>query len=102
MKKSLLLFALFIPLFSFGQFGVSAHESTMPFIGINYEFNERFRPEIRFGTNNYFEDISLETVFTYDILNKPEYELYAGLGYRFDLFSGLVVPIGLNVYPFAK
>jgi hypothetical protein len=35
-------------------------------------------------------------------LNKPDYELYAGLGYRFGIFSGLVVPIGLNIYPFAK
>jgi len=102
MKKSLLLLILFIPLLSFGQFGVSFHESTMPFFGVSYEFGERFRPEIRLGTNNYFEDISLETVFTYDILNKPDYELYAGLGYRFDAFSGMVIPIGLNFYPFAK
>jgi len=102
MKKIFTLLLFMIPLFSFGQFAVSAHESTMPFVGFSYEFGERLRPEIRFGTNNYFEDISLETVFTYDFLNKSEYELYAGLGYRFDVFSGVVIPIGLNIYPFTK
>ena len=86
MKKSILLLILFIPLFSFGQFGVSFHESTMPFFGLNYEFGERIRPEIRLGTNNNFEDLSLELVCTYDIINKPDYEFYAGLGYRTEGF----------------
>ena len=44
----------------------------------------------------------METVFTYDIINKPDYELYAGLGYRIGDFYGFVIPVGFNFYPFAK
>jgi len=40
-------------------------------------------------------------VVTYDIFNKDYYEFYAGLGGRITTFAGVVIPIGLNIYPFA-
>jgi hypothetical protein len=99
--KSLFTIALIItPLITFGQFGVSYHQSNLPFAGISYEIKDKLRPEIRFGTDNYFEDISIEGVLTYDILNKEEYEFYGGVGVRSNGFTGLVIPIGLNFYPF--
>ena len=61
---------------------------------------DRIRPAVHIGTDNYFEDIAIEVVATYDILNTDEYEVYAGAGARFNNFSGFVAPIGLNVYPF--
>ena len=99
MKKLTILF-LFISNLALAQFGVSAHQSELPFIGFNYEFSEHLRPELRFGTDNYFENISIELVATYDILNKEDYEFYAGAGVRLNMFEGMVVPVGLNIFPF--
>jgi len=92
------LFAI-VPSLSFAQLGVAYHQSNLPFIGVNYEFGEKFRPELRIGTDNFFADTSLELVATYDILNKEEFEVYAGIGGRIESFTGIVVPIGLNIYP---
>jgi hypothetical protein len=36
---------------------------------------------------------------TYDLSKKQEYDFYAGIGARVNGFSGIVVPLGLNVYP---
>ena len=68
-------------------------------MGLSYELKDRFRPEIRFGTDNYFEDISFEGILTYDIINNDDYEFYGGLGFRTHDFNGLVIPIGFNFYP---
>ncbi len=84
------------------QLGVDYHQSSLPFIGVNYEIKDRFLPELRLGTNNYFEDISFEGVLTYQIINKEDYEFYGGLGYRTNLYRGIVLPIGLNIYPFTS
>ncbi len=90
---------LILPTFALAQLGVAYHQSNLPFIGVNYEFGEKFRPELRIGTDNFFADTSLELVATYDILNKEEFEVYAGLGGRIESFAGIVVPMGLNIYP---
>jgi hypothetical protein len=84
---------------SFAQFGVSFHQTNLPFIGLNFEFNERIRPELRIGTDNYFNDLSGEVVVTYDIVNHDDYEFYAGAGVRGGVFEGVTIPVGVNVYP---
>jgi hypothetical protein len=96
-----ILFTLFIalPTISFAQLGVSFHQSNLPFIGLNYEIKNKIRPELRIGTDNYFEELSVEVIATYDILKKEGYEFYAGLGVRTNDFTGVVMPIGLNIYP---
>jgi hypothetical protein len=99
MKKLTFIFILFSNI-AFAQFGVNAHQSEIPFVGFNYEFADRIRPEVRIGTDNYFENISIELIGTYDILNKTDYEFYAGAGLRFNLLDGLVIPVGLNIFPF--
>jgi hypothetical protein len=86
----------------FAQFGVSAHQSDIPFVGFNYEFSQHLRPELRIGTDNYFELVSIELVATYDILDEEDYEFYAGAGARFNLYGGMVVPVGLNIFPFSN
>lgn len=60
------------------------------------------RPEVRFGTDMYFDELGVELVATYDILKKRDYELYAGLGIRSDPYYGVVIPVGLNFYPFQE
>jgi hypothetical protein len=87
------------PTVAFGQFGIDYNQSNLPFVGLSYELKDRFRPEIRFGTDNYFEDISFEGILTYDIINNDDYEFYGGLGVRTQDFNGLVIPIGFNFYP---
>ena len=90
-----------VPSFVFAQFGVNFHQSNLPFVGLNYEIKNRLRPELRIGTDNYFEETTLEAVVTYDLVEKPDYEVYAGIGGRISKFEGLVVPVGVNVYPFS-
>ncbi|MDG1279128.1 MAG: hypothetical protein P8O16_17755 [Algoriphagus sp.] len=103
MKKTLLiaLFGLFT-ISAYSQTTVSFHQSNLPFIGVNYQFGERFIPEFRIGTDQFFEDISLELAGNYIFKSEERYEFYAGLGVRVGSFDGLVVPVGLNIYPFEQ
>jgi hypothetical protein len=45
MKKLILIFILESNV-AFAQFGVDIHQSEIPFVGFNYEFSERWRPEV--------------------------------------------------------
>jgi len=100
MKQIITILLFSIPSIGFAQFGVAFHQSGLPFVGVNYEINEKFRPEVRIGTDNFFKDISFEAIVTYDILNNETLELYGGLGIKTADFGGVVIPIGLNIYPF--
>jgi len=101
MKRFIILFILFWPGKLLCQFGVNFHQSNIPFVGVNYEFKDRLRPELRIGTDSFLSDISAELVVTYDILNKEDYEVYVGLGIRGgDDYTGVPVPLGINIYPF--
>lgn len=102
MKKITLTFLILFPALSFCQLGISFHQSNLPFIGINYEIKDRIRPELRIGTDNYFSDISVEGVITYDMIQKNDYEFYAGIGARVNSLAGIVIPIGLNIFPFTE
>lgn len=85
---------------SLAQIGVSFHQSNLPFVGLSYEINNKFLPELRIGTDNYLEDTSLELVMNYIFRRNETVNLYAGLGGRVGVLEGLVVPVGLNIYPF--
>jgi hypothetical protein len=99
MKFLILVFLFVLPSFALGQFGINFHQSNLPFIGLNYEIKNKLRPELRIGTDNYFEETSIEAVVMYDVANKDDYELYVGVGGKLNGFEGLVIPIGLNFYP---
>ena len=103
MGRLLTLIFIVAPSIAFGQFGVSFHQSNLPFIGINYDINDKLRPELRIGVDNFFDDTSIEGILTYDLLNKDNFEFYGGLGATINGFNdlGLVIPVGLNFYPFA-
>ena len=107
MKKITLKFIVILSLFffshnSFAQLGVSFHQSNLPFVGISYEINNRFIPELRIGIDNYVEDMSLEFAVNYIFKRNELVNVYAGVGGRIGIFEGLVVPVGLNIYPFEK
>ncbi len=100
-----LLFVVCLSLFaskSYSQLGVGFHHSNMPFIGVNYEIGERFSPELRLGTDQYISDLSVEAVLNYKFITRADYDFYGGLGYRVNAYEGLVVPVGLNFYPFEE
>lgn len=101
MKRLSIILLLSIPSAVLAQFGISFHQSNLPFAGVNYEINNRFRPEVRIGTDNYFDDLSLEGVFTYDLMEREDFEVYAGIGGRLYTFEGVVVPVGVNIFPLA-
>ena len=56
---------LFISTTSFAQLGVSFNQSNLPFLGLSYEINNKLLPELRIGTDNYFDDTSLELAINY-------------------------------------
>ncbi|WP_439882763.1 hypothetical protein ACSX1A_06240 [Pontibacter sp. MBLB2868] len=93
---------LFISTASFAQFGVSFNQSNLPFAGLNYEINNRFLPELRIGTDNYFDDTSLELTLNYIFIRSETVNVYAGVGGRVQILEGVVVPVGLNIYPFEE
>lgn len=101
MKKFLFVMML-LPAALCAQWEVSYHQSNLPFAGVGYTFQERFNPELRLNTDVDIEDIAVEGVFKYKIILRDSYAFYAGLGLRSTFFEGLVVPVGLEVYPFAS
>lgn len=99
MRILIAFFFFAVPSFSFAQFGINFHQSNLPFVGLNYQIKNKLRPELRIGTDNYFEETSLEGVVIYDFVQKDDYEAYAGIGGRVNILEGLVIPMGVNVYP---
>ncbi|MEQ9439640.1 MAG: hypothetical protein RIG62_11360, partial [Cyclobacteriaceae bacterium] len=103
MKKAFLIFLFcFLYQFCHAQFGASIHQSNLPFVGLSYEIKERLLPELRIGTDNYFDDTSLELALTFIFMRDEIVNAYAGLGARIQILEGAVVPIGMNIYPFEK
>lgn len=103
MKLFYLLALILLPFFSFSQSIVSYHQS--PNGGqaaYAYEFNERFRPEIRLYPNTAIEDFLVKLMFNYDWTEKENYEFYSGLSLLGSTLGGPTfgLPIGLNFYPF--
>ncbi len=99
MKRFIAALFILLPSLAFSQAGVSFHQSNLPFVGLNYEFNQKIRPEVRLGVDDFFDYMSLEGVVTYDFVEKDDFEFYAGVGGRVTRFEGIVLPLGLNVYP---
>ncbi len=87
---------------SFAQWAVSFHQSNLPFIGVNKQIGERWIPEFRVGVDNYIGDLGFELVANYVLKQDDDKQIYVGLGGRVNLFDGLVIPVGINVYPFSK
>ncbi len=102
--KKLILLAFFglISTVSFAQWTVSYHQSNLPFLGVNKQLGERWLPEFRVGTDQYFSDISIELDANYILKKTDRFEFYGGLGGRAGGFTGLVIPVGLNIYPFEQ
>jgi len=101
-KLVIILVMVFVGHFSYAQLGLAFHQSNLPFVGVSYGIGERFLPEFRLGTDNFFEDTSLELVVNYVFVKQESVEAYGGLGVRAQIFEGPLIPLGINVYPFAQ
>ena len=99
MKRLIASLFVLLPSLAFSQAGINFHQSNLPFVGLNYEINQKIRPEVRVGIDNFLEETSLEGVVTYDFVEKDEFEFYAGLGGRVNQFDAIVIPLGLNIFP---
>lgn len=103
MKKFILLaFFGLISTVSFAQWTVSYHQSNLPFVGVNKQIGEKWLPEFRVGTDNYIDDVSLELVVNHIFYKNDRIDFYGGIGGRIQNFAGLVIPVGLNIYPFER
>ncbi|MEB2783390.1 hypothetical protein [Algoriphagus persicinus] len=102
--KKIVLIALFglLSQTAFSQTTITFHQSNLPFMGVNYQFGERFIPEFRVGTDAYFSSLSAELVANYIFKKTDRFEFYGGVGPRIGSFDGIVVPVGLNIYPFEQ
>jgi hypothetical protein len=96
-----ILTTLLFTIKGYSQVFVSYHQSNNSFVGVGYDF-KRFAPELRVSTNVFVDDISAEFVLPYKVISKDDYYLDAGLGIRHNVFRGLVVPVGITVFPFQK
>ena len=104
-KIRILFFAALFCLFtkSYSQFNVAYHQSNLPFVALGYEIGDRFSPELRINTDIYLDNINFEIVGTYDLIQKEDFDLYAGLGgILTPEFSGVVAPVGFVFYPFSE
>lgn len=103
MKKFILLaFFGLISTVSFAQWTVSYHQSNLPFLGVNKQIGEKWLPEFRVGTDNFIDDVSLEMVVNHIFYKNERIDFYGGIGGRVQSFAGLVIPVGLNIYPFEQ
>lgn len=103
MKIKIVLRLLFMlmPGTCFSQLIGSFHQSNLPFAAVGYEINGKLKPELRFGVDNYVDNISMEATVLYDIVNKEDVELYAGAGLYHLSITAVSIPVGIAVYPFA-
>lgn len=106
MNKKLFILPSLLLFFSLSvqaQLSVGYHQSNLSLLSVGYEINDRLMPELRLGTNlDWEDDVVVEADLLYQFIDRQEYELYAGLGFSaYSDEEGFVVPIGLNLFPFA-
>lgn len=102
MKRLFIFTALLagVAFHSRAQFGVAIHQSNLPFVGFNYQIGEKFLPEIRTELDSYFDNLGVELAVNYLFIRKSNFQLYSGVGGKAINFEGLMIPVGLNIYPF--
>lgn len=99
--KALFTFLLIFVLNSaFAQWGVAFYQSHFSHAGVNYPIGKKWLPEFRVGLNTDLDNISPEVLINYLFIKKASHQFYAGFGGRAQIDEGLVLPVGLNIYPF--
>ena len=81
------------------------HSNIGSLVSVNYQLKKfnRFEPGLRLSLDNYVEDLHLEPVLQFQIIQKQDYVFYAGAGMWLDGFNNtLILPLGLNFVPFSN
>lgn len=101
MKRLFILLCFFIGFYgtSHAQLGVAYHQSNLPFVGINYQIGNAVIPAVRLGVDSFLEEVPVELAVNFIVKKNEDYQIYAGLGGRFNFDSGIVIPVGVNLYP---
>lgn len=100
--KKLLLLVIFLATVTIAQaqWTTAFHISNRPFVAVNKQLGEKWLPEFRVDVDNSFDYTGLELVVNYLFVQNETYQFYGGLGGRVNYYSGVVIPAGLNIYPF--
>lgn len=102
-KTNLFLLFTIFSLTASAQFGVSYHASALSFAGVNYTYKSAITGELRLSTDINADDAYYEFVGVYNLSRKKEeYDTYIGLGGNTSNDGSLVIPLGINVYPFEQ
>jgi hypothetical protein len=107
MKKSfqiLILFGLFslLGVKGFSQVSVSYYSSSFSKMGVGYHFGDRLWSELRVYGNTSLSDFTPELVICFNIVKKEKHNVYLGFGGNINVFTGFVLPIGVQFSPFEK
>ncbi|HUH17979.1 hypothetical protein [Albibacterium sp.] len=86
----------------FSQFSVSYYSSSLSKIGLGYDFNEKWRTEVRLYSNTIAEDITPELVLCYNVVSKERHNIYIGIGANINYYTGPVLPLGVEFRPLEK
>lgn len=65
MKPLLLLGTLLVALHCKGQVSVGYYQSNLPFFGVNIGIKNKLKSELRLGTDQYLDKVSVEGILTY-------------------------------------
>ncbi|WP_226390109.1 hypothetical protein [Penaeicola halotolerans] len=103
MKKiGLILFVILLSFQAQAQFAVAFHQSNLPMIEGTYTFENKINAHLRFASDVSFNDFSPEIAGSYNFVEKEDLNFYGGLGFRFNAFESVVLPVGVQFYPFAE
>ncbi|HLP06280.1 MAG TPA: hypothetical protein VK152_12715 [Paludibacter sp.] len=84
---------------AFSQIGISYYSSSLPKIGLSYDFSGKTWTELRLYSNTVFRDLTPELVVCHNFVHTEKYNVYAGLGGVVNVFNGVVFPIGVQFTP---
>ena len=93
-------FLFLLSLQAFSQLSVSFYNSsTISKIGMAYNFGDRFWSELRVYSNTFLEDLTPELVVCFNVVNKESHNVYVGIGATENLYSGILMPLGVQISP---
>ena len=101
-KTLLILILLLFCFWGNAQVSISYYSSSISKTGVAYDFNDRLWGELRIYGNTFLHEITPELVFCYNTTTKETHQVYAGLGLNVNIFTGVVLPVGLQFSPTQK
>lgn len=100
MKKLFTLFAFSLcSLQGFSQVSVAYYQSSSPKLGVAHNFSDRLWAEVRMYGNVFTNNFTPEAAVCYNVIQTENHSIYAGVGGNVNGYTGLILPLGLQVRP---